>query len=125
MQQKEINKFLNQISQTSTNLLTKLNYQKSLLIKPSQLRQCCDGESDTNSSSATDSNSNFEKTKTSSKFKKNEKSGKNVNQSNNSNGKHLVQQNNNNNHVYNGNTNGQPQKIISIVNERKLSNSSW
>jgi hypothetical protein len=133
MQQKQIDKFLNQINQTSSNLLTKLNYHKSIVIKPSQLKHNFNDESDT-SSSATDSMSNFEKfvnvsptpppPPTSSsqpalntKFKKND--NKSIKH-----GKHLVSQNTNTSNTCNAN-NSQPQKIISIVNERKLSNSSW
>ena len=126
MQQKQIDKFLNQINQTSSNLWTKLNYHKSIVIKPSQLKHNFNDESDT-SSSATDSNSNFEKIAnvsptpppppssstsqpvSNTKFKKNDnKSIKN--------GKHLVSQNTNTSNTSNSTNNGQPQKIISIVN---------
>ena len=134
MQQKQIDKFLNQINQTSSNLLTKLNYHKSIVIKPSQLKHNFNDESDT-SSSATDSNSNFEKianvspmppplSSTSSQPVSNTKFKKNDNKSI-KNGKHLVSQNTNTSNTSNSTNNGQPQKIISIVNERKLSNSSW
>ena len=134
MQQKQIDKFLNQINQTSSNLLTKLNYHKSIVIKPSQLKHNFNDESDT-SSSATDSNSNFEKianvspmppplSSTSSQPVSNTKFKKNDNKSI-KNGMHLVSQNTNTSNTSNSTNNGQPQKIISIVNERKLSNSSW
>ncbi len=134
MQQKQIDKFLNQINQTSSNLLTKLNYHKSIVIKPSQLKHNFNDESDT-SSSATDSNSNFEKianvsptppplSSTTSQPVSNTKFKKNDNKSI-KNGKHLVSQNTNTSNTSNSTNNGQPQKIISIVNERKLSNSSW
>ena len=94
MQQNEIDKFLKQVSQTSSSFVAKLHYQKSVAIKPSQLKQ--HDESDT--SSSTDSSTNFEKiSPANTKFKKNAKSGRQ----------------------------SQPEKIVSIVNERKLSNSSW